>query len=98
MRLFLAALALIVGTMPAAAQWLDRPWPGIPRTADGKPNLTAPAPRGPDGKPDLTGVWNGPTPEPRLDPANEKPWVNDLVRQRQLDYHASSRHRQPSLS
>ena len=43
MRLFLAALALIVGTMPAGAQWLDRPWPGIPRTADGKPNLTAPA-------------------------------------------------------
>ena len=51
MRLFLAALALIVGTIPATAQWLDRPWPGIPRTADGTPNLTAPAPRGPDGKP-----------------------------------------------
>jgi hypothetical protein len=87
MRLSLAVLALIVGNVPAAAQWLDRPWPGIPRTADGKPNLTAPAPRGPDGKPDLTGVWNGPTPEPRLDPANEKPWVNELVRQRQRDYH-----------
>jgi hypothetical protein len=28
----------------------------IPRTADGKPNLSAPAPRV-DGKPDLTGVW-----------------------------------------
>jgi len=87
MRLLIAALTLIVGTMPAGAQWLDRPTPGIPRTADGKPNLTAPAPRGPDGTPDLTGVWNGPTPEPRLDPANEKPWVNDLVRQRQQDYH-----------
>jgi hypothetical protein len=87
MRFFLAALALIVGTCPAAAQWLDRPWPGIPRTADGKPNLTAPAPRGHDGKPDLTGVWNGPTPDPRLDSANEKPWVSDLVRQRQREYH-----------
>ena len=87
MRPFLAALVLIAGTMPTAAQWLDRPWPGIPRTAEGKPNLTAPPPRGPDGKPDLTGVWNGPTPEPRLDPANEKSWVNDLVRQRQRDYH-----------
>jgi len=87
MRLFLlAALALIVGTMPAAAQWLDRSWPGIPRTAAGKPDLTAPAPRGPDGKPDLTGVWNGPTPEPKLDPAIAQPWVNDLVRQRQQDY------------
>src|SRR5688500_2425276 len=87
MRLLFTALALIVGTMPAAAQWLDRPWPGIPRTADGKPNLTAPAPRGPDGKPDLTGIWSGPNPEAVLDPANEKPWVNELVRQRQHEYH-----------
>jgi hypothetical protein len=87
MRLLFAALALIVGTCPAAAQWLDRPWPGIPRTADGKPNLTAPAPRAPDGKPDLTGIWSGPNPEARLDPANEQPWVNALVRQRQREYH-----------
>jgi hypothetical protein len=87
MRLLFAALALMVGTCPASAQWLDRPWSGIPRTADGKPNLTAPAPRGADGKPDLTGIWSGPNPEALLDPANEKPWVNDLVRQRQREYH-----------
>jgi hypothetical protein len=88
MRLFLTALILAGGTMPAAAQWLDRPWPGIPRTADGKPNLAAPAPRGPDGKPDLTGIWNGPNPEAPLDPANEQPWVKDIVRQRQQEYHS----------
>ncbi len=41
----------------ACAQWLNFPTPGIPRTKDGKPNLTAPAPRAPDGKPDLSGVW-----------------------------------------
>ena len=87
MRLFFAALILVVGAVPAGAQWLDRPTPGIPRTPDGKPNLTAPAPRGPDGKPDLTGIWNGPVPEPRFDPANAQPWVNDLMRQRQLEYH-----------
>jgi hypothetical protein len=87
MRLFLAALILMGGTIPAAAQWLDRPTPGIPRTADGKPNLTAPAPRSPDGKPDLTGVWNGPVPETRFDSANAQPWVNDLMRQRQREYH-----------
>jgi hypothetical protein len=45
---------------PAAAQWLNYPTPGIPRTPDGKPNLTAPTPRNPDGKPDLSGVWRGP--------------------------------------
>ena len=44
----------------APAQWLNYPTPGIPRTADGKPNLAAPAPRMADGKPDLSGVWRGP--------------------------------------
>ena len=86
MRLVLAALTLMIGTIPAGAQWLDRPTPGIPRTHAGKPNLTAPAPRGPDGKPDLTGVWNGPDPAPRPDPAGMQPWVRDLVGQRQEEF------------
>jgi hypothetical protein len=41
----------------AGAQWLNFPTPGTPRTADGKPNLSAPMPRALDGKPDLSGVW-----------------------------------------
>lgn len=41
----------------AFAQWLNYRTPGVPRTPDGKPNLTAPAPRVADGKPDLSGVW-----------------------------------------
>ena len=45
---------------PAAAQWLHVAQPGIPRTADGKPDLTAPAPRMADGKPDLSGIWRRP--------------------------------------
>jgi hypothetical protein len=85
--LLLATLALFATTTSAAAQWLDRPWPGIPRTTDGKPNLTAPAPRGPDGKPDLSGIWNGAVPELHFDPAVAQPWVNDLMRQRRLAYH-----------
>jgi hypothetical protein len=51
-----AGLLAILAT-PAAAQWLNYPTPGIPRTVDGKPNLTAPAPRTADGKPDLSGMW-----------------------------------------
>src|SRR6266567_8033064 len=51
-----AALFFAVCTA-AAAQWLHYPTPGIPRTADGKPNLTAPAPRTTDGTPDLSGLW-----------------------------------------
>jgi hypothetical protein len=53
-RLFFAAL-LTIATL--RARWLDRPTPGIPRTADGKPNLSAPAPKTSDGRPDLSGIW-----------------------------------------
>jgi hypothetical protein len=87
MRVFLAALLLTVGAIPASAQWVDFRTPGIPRKPDGKPDLTAPAPRGPDGKPDLTGVWNGPVPDTDFDPASAPSWVNDVIRQRGQDYH-----------
>jgi hypothetical protein len=54
----IAALALlVVAPLSAEAQWLNGPTPGIPRLADGKPDLNAPAPRASDGKPDLSGVW-----------------------------------------
>jgi hypothetical protein len=42
---------------PLFAQWSDLRTSGIPRAADGKVNLSAPAPRAADGKPDLTGIW-----------------------------------------
>jgi len=51
------ALGLCASISPLGAQWLDYPTAGVPRTKDGKPNLTAPAPRTPDGKPDLGGLW-----------------------------------------
>ena len=87
MRPFLAVLVLIAGAMPADAQWLDRSWPGIPRTSDGKPNLTAPAPRGPDGKPDLAGVWDARPVVARPDPANLQPWVIERSQQHQQEYY-----------
>ena len=49
--------AAALGIAPIYGQWLNYPTPGIPRTADGKPDLSAPAPRMPDGKPDLSGLW-----------------------------------------
>jgi hypothetical protein len=56
-----ATLAVVFAAfiLPATAhgQWLNYKAPGIPRTADGKPDLAAPAPKTPDGKPDLSGIW-----------------------------------------
>jgi hypothetical protein len=76
----------------ASAQWLNYPAPGIPRTADGKPNLAAPAPRTSDGKPDLTGIWSGPgggsydrNIARDLKPGDVQPWAEALYQKRVLD-------------
>jgi hypothetical protein len=50
-------VAWLMAAAPLAAQWLHLPTAGIPRTADGKPDLAAPAPRTADGHPDLSGIW-----------------------------------------
>jgi len=42
---------------PAPAQWMNLHTQGVPRKADGKPNLSAPAPKTADGKPDFSGLW-----------------------------------------
>jgi hypothetical protein len=49
--------AVLGASTTMLAQWLKYPSSGVPRTANGKPNLTAPAPRTPDGKPDFSGLW-----------------------------------------
>jgi hypothetical protein len=52
------AAVFLAASASVEAQWINHPTPGTPRTADGKPDLTAPVPRTADGKPDLSGVWN----------------------------------------
>jgi hypothetical protein len=47
-----------------AAQWIVYPTPGVPRAADGKPDMAAPAPRTADGKVDLSGLWQQANPLP----------------------------------
>ena len=93
MTIFMVAVILTALVMPLEAQWIDYRAPGIPRTADGKPNLTAPAPRTADGKPDLTGLWEWLSPDTAsgnvllrkpgdLQPADIQPWVQALLQQR----------------
>jgi hypothetical protein len=59
MRLRILTIAIALSCAPALVfgQWLRYPTPDVPRKADGKPNLAAPAPKLPDGKPDLSGIW-----------------------------------------
>lgn len=87
LALLLPVIACVVG-VPVAAQWLDHPTPALPRTADGKPNLSAPAPRTPDGRPDLSGLWNRMSPKysrniaADLKPGDVLPWAEALVNER----------------
>lgn len=83
------AFALVVSSaMPAEAQWLKTPTPGIPRTSDGKPNLAAPAPKTPDGQPDLSGIWRTDALAFSLDvttdlkPGEILPWAATLAKER----------------
>jgi hypothetical protein len=63
-RTLVIGLLVAVALVSLDAQWLTQPAPGIPRTKDGKPNLSAPAPRASDGKPDLSGLWHVDPPPP----------------------------------
>jgi hypothetical protein len=89
-RLVLLLVACAVST-PIAAQWLKEPTRGIPRTADGKPDLSAPAPRTADGKLDLSGLWRmdagpyGGNILADLKAADIQPWADALYKQRMED-------------
>jgi hypothetical protein len=89
----LTTIALIVAaTTVVSAQWLTQPTAGIPRTPDGKANLSAPTPRTPDGKPELAGLWK---PQPgmvgdiarNLKPGEVpfQPWAETLYKQRRAN-------------
>jgi len=64
---------------PVAAQWINHPTRGLPRHADGTPDLTAAVPRTREGIPDLSGVW-----QPAGDPTGTGGGVEGIVAPRYL--------------
>src|SRR5678815_3449887 len=79
----LALTSVLLLSSASAGQWLAQPTAGIPRTADGKPNLAAPPPRSQDGKPDIAGLWHaGPKYESDFKMSDAQPGAQTLVRQR----------------
>ncbi len=56
--LVLVFIAVVSVPVLVAGQWIHYQATGVPRNADGSPNLAAPAPRLPDGHPDLSGTWH----------------------------------------
>jgi hypothetical protein len=88
--LFRSIAGSIILSALASAQWLNYPTPGIPRTADGKPNLTAPAPRTADGKLDLSGLWrtlqaNSGETDKAMHSVKPLPWAQELSKKRKED-------------
>jgi hypothetical protein len=69
-RVFLLMTAILVAAFSTElpAQWVHYPTPGLKRTRDGKPDLTAPVPRTPNGTPDLSGVWVSVSPQKAVAP------------------------------
>jgi len=82
MKPLIFALALLSLVPSARAQWPNYPTPGVPQTADGKPDLNGPAPRTAGGKPDLSGVWQyvrGPMPAAQTQAARTAASTNDIT-------------------
>ena len=65
----IAAIAICAAFSPQLllAQWPTHKAAGVPRTASGQPDLSAPTPRAANGKPDLSGTWEYLRQRPRVD-------------------------------
>jgi len=93
-RVFVIMLVLACcSSASVSAQWVKQPTSGIPRTAEGRPDLTAPAPKTADGRPDLTGLWQlgievgyAANITADLAPGDIQPWARELSQKRLGDF------------
>ena len=74
----------------AGAQWFHQPAVGIPRTADGKPDLNAPAPRAADGRPDLSGRWQRRVLASTANDDDLLPWAKAVIEERRENFFRDS--------
>ena len=75
---------------PALAQWSNVRTRGIPRTGEGKVDMSAAAPRTSQGKPDLSGIWQADKESANEDLSDGlkndfpiQPWAEELAKKRQ---------------
>ena len=88
--MLLAIPMLVLAAAAPAAQWLQHPTAGIPRTPEGRPHLPAPAPRTADGRPTIAGLWRHPrriigdisAALPKGDKVPFRPWAEALLKER----------------
>lgn len=93
MKWRLVAFVLLASSAPLQAQWLTIPTPGVPRLADGSPDLSAPAPRAIDGRPELTGLWRPVGVSGDLnDESKLQPWARSLRAEHERNYYRDGPH------
>ncbi len=88
----LAALILAVSMSSSLyAQWFDWGFPLVPRTDDGKPNLTAAVPRTADDQVDLSGLWVPLNASGSLyDSSRIKGWALDAIAEAERNFHSNA--------
>lgn len=76
----IGSLTILLAFAPALiAQWPKYPTPGVPKSADGKPDLNGPTPRAANGKPDLSGIWQYMRPPNEPPPPPPDPQSRDII-------------------
>lgn len=87
----LAALLLLISTSPPLnAQWFDWQSPLVPRTGDGRPDMSAAVPRTADGGVDLSGLWVPDDARGSLfDESRIQPWALDAMAEAERGFYTA---------